>query len=126
MRQRKKNMQSTLNKERSAARRPASPLASTLKKYGMAVADYHAVFARQGGLCPICLQRAEENLCVDHDHSSGSVRGLLCNACNTGIGLFEEREDWLHAAAAYVRGSAKVCTSNDPNANLYLFSAPVV
>ena len=102
MRQGKKNMQSTLNKERSTAPRPASPLASTLKKYGMAVADYHAVFARQGGLCPICLQIAEENLCVDHDHKTRRRRALLCLNCNAGLGCYKDNPATMRRGADYL------------------------
>ena len=43
------------------------------------------------------------HLCVDHDHKSGKVRGLLCNAWNTAIGLFEEDLGRFDAAAAYLR-----------------------
>jgi hypothetical protein len=43
-----------------------------------------------------------QHLCVDHDHANGNVRGLLCNACNTAIGLFEEDVERFATAAAYL------------------------
>jgi Recombination endonuclease VII len=45
-------------------------------------------------------------LCIDHDHQRKTIRGLLCNACNTAIGLFEEDLDRFEAAAIYLRSSA--------------------
>jgi len=44
-----------------------------------------------------------QHLCVDHDHKSGAVRGLLCNACNTAIGLFEEDAQRFLAVLEYVQ-----------------------
>jgi hypothetical protein len=48
-----------------------------------------------------------QHLCVDHDHRSGHVRGLLCNARNTAIGLFEEDTRRFEAALAYLSESRK-------------------
>lgn len=42
-------------------------------------------------------------LYVDHDHQSGRVRGLLCNGCNTAIGMFEEDPSRFDAAASYLK-----------------------
>jgi hypothetical protein len=42
-------------------------------------------------------------LCIDHDHRNGRIRGLLCNACNTAIGLFEEDVTRFAEAVRYLR-----------------------
>lgn len=59
---------------------------SYLKRYyGMSLQDYKIMLDKQDGKCYICQRNAEEftkNLCVDHDHKTGEVRGLLCNYCN--------------------------------------------
>ncbi len=39
---------------------------------------------------------------IDHDHSTGKVRGLLCSCCNTGIGMFKDNPDVLDRAAFYL------------------------
>lgn len=59
-----------------------------MKVYGLTAEEYWAIYERQGGTCYIC-QRANGRtvrLCVDHDHETGFIRGLLCKACNTFMG----------------------------------------
>lgn len=55
----------------------------------------------QGGRCAICRRRTR--LGIDHDHTTEFVRGLLCRACNLGIGLLKNDPRRLRAAAAYLR-----------------------
>ena len=43
-----------------------------------------------------------EDLHVDHDHRTNSVRGLLCGSCNRGIGLLQENPKHLYRAAQYI------------------------
>jgi hypothetical protein len=72
-------------------------------KFGLSVAEYDTMLAEQGGVCAIC--RAPEDgkrLAVDHCHTTGAVRGLLCQRCNRGIGHFAESAERLRAAANYV------------------------
>jgi hypothetical protein len=40
---------------------------------------------------------------VDHNHSSGKVRGLLCNRCNRAIGMFEDSPELLLSAISYLQ-----------------------
>lgn len=57
----------------------------------------------QGCRCAICgSPRGARSLHVDHDHTTGKVRALLCGNCNKGIGNFQEDPDLLLAAAMYV------------------------
>lgn len=51
--------------------------------------------------CNIC-GRTTGRFCIDHDHKTGKVRGLLCDDCNIGIGRFYENPDYLANAAAYL------------------------
>lgn len=79
--------------------------------YGLSAEDYQRMFAEQGGNCAICNrpERAKTSrggvkwLCVDHNHETTAVRGLLCFSCNYTIGQMEDNPDWLEAAAAYLR-----------------------
>lgn len=77
------------------------------RKYGIGPEQYAELLAKQGGKCAICGTtdpgRGREYLCVDHDHSSGTVRGLLCSPCNYALGQFKDDPDLLRAALEYLR-----------------------
>lgn len=64
--------------------------------------EYDTLLQRQKGVCAICGRKPEERLVVDHDHSSGKVRGLLCSPCNLGLGIFEDDPGRLVAGAEYL------------------------
>lgn len=73
--------------------------------YGITEVDYQAISARQGGLCAICGRPdSERRLCVDHDHETGRVRGLLCKHCNMAIGQMGDSSESLRRAAEYLEG----------------------
>lgn len=74
-----------------------------LRSYGISLEDYDAMFTAQGGCCAICKSEpVRRRLDVDHCHTTGVVRGLLCPKCNRGIGYFNDNPQLLAAAAAYV------------------------
>lgn len=83
------------------------------KTFGISLAEYAALAATQGNRCAICGRVETETrngrvkaLAVDHDHESGQVRGLLCVACNTGIGKFGDDPKRLRTAAEYIEQHA--------------------
>jgi len=72
--------------------------------YGITLDDYNCMYKLQLGVCMICNQ-AETNgkrLAIDHDHSTGKVRGLLCNHCNIGLGKFFDNPQLLQSAINYI------------------------
>ncbi len=77
------------------------------RKYGITREEYMERLTRQGGLCDICGMEFGEDLRVDHDHSTGAVRGLLCANCNIGLGMFQEDPKKLTAAAEYLERHGK-------------------
>jgi Recombination endonuclease VII len=72
------------------------------RRYGMTKAEVDQLRARQGNVCAICDSPDPEHL--DHDHSSGKIRALLCQRCNHGLGLFRDEPYLLQVAALYVEG----------------------
>lgn len=60
------------------------------KNYGLTAAEYEDMLVHQQYQCAICEVSFElRKPCVDHDHETGKVRGLLCDSCNRMLGVFE-------------------------------------
>lgn len=76
-----------------------------MKQYAVSLLEFREMLASQQWKCSICQMEfeAERDACVDHSHSTGAVRGLLCNFCNTGIGLFRENAVFLASAIEYIK-----------------------
>ena len=78
------------------------------RTYGITSEDYDEMYSEQEGCCLICgIHQSElkSRFCVDHDHDTGKVRGLLCNGCNNGIGKLKDNYDLLYRAADYLRSA---------------------
>lgn len=88
-----------------------------VSNYGITIDDYFALLEKQGGVCAIC-GRGPENFevtdkngvvksysrfLVDHDHKTGTVRGLLCRGCNSGLGHFQDSTDVMFKAISYLK-----------------------
>ncbi len=76
--------------------------------------------AYQGGVCAVCgnspnMSKKRGGLHVDHDHSTGKVRGLLCESCNVGLGFFKDSSIKLAKAIEYLLSppANKVCFSEE-------------
>lgn len=78
-----------------------------MRAYRLSVEDYQNMIESQGNRCAICgeyeLLDYSKKLCVDHDHSNGKVRGLLCRKCNIGLGGFRDNEQTLKNAIDYLK-----------------------
>jgi hypothetical protein len=80
------------------------------RMFGITLHDYERMWEQQSGLCAIC-QRPNtpgRPLAVDHCHAGGHVRGLLCDPCNTMLGLARDRADVLLRAAQYLGADVEV------------------
>lgn len=96
------------NPERAVANRRKANLA---RYYGLTVAEYNALLRKQGGVCAICGMDEPNShgrtgkkfrLSVDHCHSTGRVRGLLCQKCNRAIGLLGDNPILMRKAISYL------------------------
>jgi len=85
-----------------------------LQRYGLTTEQHDEMLAAQNGRCAVCgaLPDPEgkgpaSRLHVDHDHTTGVHRELLCCNCNQGIGHFGDDPDRMRAAAAYIERHRK-------------------
>lgn len=70
--------------------------------YGLTEESYTALLNKQRGCCAICGE-SMEIIAIDHCHTTGEVRGLLCKQCNSGIGFLREDETILLSAVSYLK-----------------------
>lgn len=76
------------------------------KNYGLSIEEYNSLLKLQNNCCAICNKKEQKKmLAVDHCHSTGKVRGLLCSKCNTAIGLVKENKETLNKMIAYLNGA---------------------
>jgi Recombination endonuclease VII len=84
---------------------------STIKfRYNLTRDQYDELIKKQENRCSICgnspnLEGPINQRClsIDHCHKTKKIRGLLCQLCNRGLGLFRERQDFLEKALQYLK-----------------------
>ena len=76
------------------------------RKFGITLEYYNELLDQQEHKCAICggyeTSYRNEVLSVDHNHDTGKIRGLLCNTCNRGLGLFKDNKEILINAINYL------------------------
>jgi hypothetical protein len=96
--------QRTFNNARLREHRRANPTyvkRMNLKQFGLTYEQWAEMRDAQGGRCKVCQQLKQ--LCVDHDHKTGAVRGLLCHSCNRALGLLGDSPERLNSLLQYRR-----------------------
>lgn len=92
--------------EKYKVNRKKNDLNYRFKKFGLTHEDYLNLLEKQNRKCAICgkTHNLEQyrTFNIDHDHLTGKVRGLLCNNCNTGLGLFKDDISRLQIAIKYL------------------------
>lgn len=74
------------------------------KNHGLPRDDIQAILEAQGNVCAICKSPDPGHKWHgDHDHTTGQFRGVLCQRCNMGLGLFGDDVDRIAAAVAYLQ-----------------------
>lgn len=92
-------------RQRNSNPSPARKRRRVLANYGMTTAEYEALLTSQGGRCATCRRKPTANgkaFAVDHCHKTGQVRGIVCSACNTAMGLAGDSAKVLQAMADYL------------------------
>jgi hypothetical protein len=103
--------------EQEACRRWRAKLSSRAsllwKQYGITIEDYNRLRDEQGGHCAICptVPDGAFSLCVDHDHNTGAIRGLLCKHCNKALGLLGDTIEGVTRAVDYLRAASTRSTT---------------
>ena len=76
------------------------------KRYGISIAEYDTKLNAQNGRCAVCGSkdpgRNKDHFCVDHNHTTGQVRGLLCSDCNAALGLLQDSTVVMASALNYL------------------------
>jgi hypothetical protein len=72
-------------------------------KYGITLQEWTTLFEFQGKCCAICKCGESKTWSTDHNHSTNKIRGILCNNCNTALGLFRENATALFNAIEYLK-----------------------
>ena len=93
-----KDCQNERSKKRHSLNLKESQNRHRLARYGISSDDFDRMYEKQKKVCRICNQRRMYqrkngtllSLHIDHNHSTGRVRGLLCHNCNLGLGYFNE------------------------------------
>jgi len=70
------------------------------RQYSLESGELQELKQSQQSKCAICFR--EVPLCVDHNHDTGAIRGLLCQSCNTGLGFFKDSITLLKNAQMYL------------------------
>lgn len=83
----------------------ANKLYQKKHKYGLTSNEYYNLFESQGNRCAICNEEFSDKLkgVVDHNHKTEIVRGILCQRCNTLLGMARDDERILEKAIEYLR-----------------------
>lgn len=90
-----------INAKRRARPRP-SPSRRRMEKYGLSPADFQLMLLAQKSVCGICEEIFSKTPHVDHCHTTGKVRGLLCGRCNVALGGFKDSSQNCRRAAEYL------------------------
>jgi len=93
------------NKNNPEKRKAITKKYDLKRLYNITVEEYDKIYSLQGGCCAICGVHQKDlkyRLHVDHNHTTGQVRGLLCRMCNTLLGNCKEDIITLQAASNYI------------------------
>lgn len=105
---RTRRLKNEANRRYAARKREENPdhnwESKILCTYGITKEEFYALWSKHGNCCSVCKSpdNGSRRMCVDHCHETGKVRGILCDKCNTGIGLLGDTESGVYRALTYL------------------------
>ena len=80
--------------------------ADLIRRYGIGAEQKNIMVQKQNSRCAICRKRfsSGKDTQVDHCHTEGTIRGILCRKCNNGLGQFDDSTELLRRAVVYLEG----------------------
>jgi hypothetical protein len=97
-------MQCARDKSKTYAKTDKARSSRLARTYGVTLNDMESFTHCE--ICSVELLRkgmTGNAMCVDHSHLTGEVRGILCNNCNRGLGMFKDSPDTLSKAVSYLK-----------------------
>lgn len=80
-----------------------------IQRFGISLEQFNTMAIKQNNVCKICSNVENGRaLAVDHCHKTGQIRGLLCSACNIGLGKFRDSTDFIKKALEYLENSVNI------------------
>lgn len=105
-----RNRNKILAKQKTPEARLSQKYKKLKYKYGITKQQYKNLCDSQNGRCAICEKELDmaKNTCIDHDHKTGKIRGILCSNCNRGLGGFMDNQEFTRSATEYLIKYKKV------------------
>lgn len=106
----------TGRKKKYCSQTCADRAANLKRRYGLTSSEVVDMYRKQSGRCGICDIPIDIHelgftkhtpACIDHLHGSSHIRGLLCNECNKGLGMFKDNRKNLQSAIDYLTRTYK-------------------
>lgn len=114
----KKSQQTWRNKNKQYCRDRQRPY-HLKREYGIDEKEYKRLLDKQNGKCAICETNKPTGkwkvFAVDHCHKTNTIRGILCNECNRGMGLLKDSFVLLRKAAEYIERHQKITNEGRNN-----------
>lgn len=91
---------------------PGKQRARIIKRlYNLTEDSYRELLDSTMGICPICKEEfVDDTVCVDHDHKTGRIRGIICHRCNLLLGRFDDDIRLILNAIGYLRKGENIET----------------
>jgi len=106
----------TWNKKEVEKRRVIVQKNNYKKRYGLSIQQKQELIDKQNSKCAICTNQLKDthDVCVDHNHTTGQIRGILCRKCNLGIGHLQDSQEILKSALKYLKKYSAKRLKNEP------------